>query len=91
MPVCLNHNNQPATTRCATCFKPLCPACVVRRGRQVFCSTQCLDNFLHTSGITSRFLHHERQARRTHVKTVVTVAFVACLLAFALALLFALR
>jgi hypothetical protein len=40
--VCLNHPDRVATVSCAYCSKPLCSDCVYRRGRNVYCSEECL-------------------------------------------------
>ena len=42
MAVCLKHTDREATTACSACHKPICPECVVRRGRNVYCSEACL-------------------------------------------------
>lgn len=86
MPVCLNHTDREATTRCVCCFKPLCQECVTRRGRDVFCSPECEENHLRTSGSISRFASRERALRRrnrlhkvTFVLVALLVAIIACL------------
>jgi hypothetical protein len=80
MPVCLVHIDREATAQCASCFKPLCPDCVVRRGREVYCSPQCLANHLHSSGRIGRFLQHERLGRRREQQTRALALLVASLL-----------
>ena len=74
MAVCLNHTDREATTRCVTCFKPLCYDCVVRRGRNVYCSRECLENHQRTSGSISRFAAQELATQRR--KLVRRIAFV---------------
>lgn len=39
--VCLHHPERHAATSCAHCSKPLCSECIIRHGREVFCSTEC--------------------------------------------------
>jgi hypothetical protein len=39
--VCLNHTSTPATSRCITCFKPLCDECIHINGNDHFCSVDC--------------------------------------------------
>ncbi len=39
--VCLHHPERHATTSCAHCSKPLCSECIIRHGRDVFCSAEC--------------------------------------------------
>lgn len=39
--VCLHHPERQAATSCAHCSKPLCSECVIRYGREVFCSAEC--------------------------------------------------
>ena len=43
-PVCLNHPDTPATTRCAACGKAICDECTVTRNANSYCSTVCADN-----------------------------------------------
>ena len=40
--VCLHHPDRHATTSCSHCSKPLCTDCIIRHGRDVFCSPECL-------------------------------------------------
>lgn len=82
MPVCLVHIDRQAVTQCASCFKPLCSECVLRRGRQAFCSQQCLDNHLHSSGMIGRYLQHERAGRRRRRQTQALLVLVIALILF---------
>jgi hypothetical protein len=88
MPVCLNHTDRQATVKCATCFKPLCGECVLRHGRQVFCSKECLANTVRTSGILSRFIQHEKQSSRRQQQMTAAIIFVLSLFALILVLTF---
>ena len=89
MPVCLTHNDRQAVTQCKTCFKPLCSECVIRRGRQAFCSPRCLENLLHSSGGFGHHLLHQRQARqrRRQMLAVMVIAVAIILLLFVLVVL----
>ncbi len=60
--VCLNHPDRGATTRCTTCFKPICGECVVRSHGEDFCSEQCKTNYEATRPGVEEF--QEREARR---------------------------
>lgn len=44
MSVCINHPDRAGTSRCVTCHKPICNACVVKVSGTVFCSQVCADN-----------------------------------------------
>jgi hypothetical protein len=39
--VCLTHTDTPATSRCITCFRPLCDECIRVNGEDHFCSVEC--------------------------------------------------
>lgn len=39
--VCLHHPERHAATSCSHCSKPLCSECIIRHGRDVFCSAEC--------------------------------------------------
>ncbi|GAB4321124.1 MAG: hypothetical protein Kow0059_15670 [Candidatus Sumerlaeia bacterium] len=41
MPVCLNHPERIAYTRCKTCGKPLCEECMITNDLGDFCSEKC--------------------------------------------------
>jgi hypothetical protein len=60
--VCLNHPDRSATTRCCTCFKPICGECVVRAHGEDFCSAECRQNYENTRPGVDEF--QERLARR---------------------------
>ncbi|MDX9978960.1 MAG: B-box zinc finger protein [Lentisphaeria bacterium] len=60
--VCLNHPDRAATTRCCTCFKPICGECVVRAHGEEFCSAACRENYENTRPAVDEF--QERAARR---------------------------
>ncbi|MFA5203156.1 MAG: hypothetical protein WC708_02015 [Lentisphaeria bacterium] len=64
MAVCLRHPERTATTHCVSCFKPMCAGCVIRRGREVFCSTRCRDDHVQRTGQNGIVLRHEREGRR---------------------------
>ena len=83
MPVCLNHPDREASTRCVTCFKPLCSDCVLRSGRKVYCSEECLQNDRRTSGSIGRFAARERaiQRKKLLIKLAVILFVAAALIA----------
>jgi len=39
--MCVVHHDRPAVTRCATCHRPICEACVVSTADGKFCSREC--------------------------------------------------
>jgi hypothetical protein len=43
MPVCLNHTDTDAVTRCYTCGKPLCARCIVQKDGNDYCSEYCAE------------------------------------------------
>jgi hypothetical protein len=47
--VCLNHTSTPATSRCTTCFKPICDECIIAENDEDFCCQICLEKHKRTS------------------------------------------
>ena len=45
MAICLTHTDREATTKCATCVKPLCAECAATFEGNDFCSDECRLNF----------------------------------------------
>ena len=39
--VCLNHTDTAASSRCVTCFKPLCDQCIITVNGEHFCGQIC--------------------------------------------------
>ncbi|NOY82821.1 MAG: hypothetical protein GXP31_17630 [Kiritimatiellaeota bacterium] len=85
MPVCLKHPDRESTARCCSCGKPICRECVVRRGRSVFCSEQCIEEFMRTTGRTNGFIARERafQRKKLLVRLLTTFGIAIAALAFA--------
>ncbi len=77
--VCLNHTDTPATSRCLTCFKPLCNRCVVTLGGQDFCSQTCADKHAATNQHLIEFQAREkaRKARERMKKIIFIILFLA--------------
>jgi len=72
--VCLNHPGRPATTRCETCFKPLCDECVIEEGGKHFCSETCAQNYVATGERIEELEASKRRiARRKLIKRLVTL------------------
>jgi hypothetical protein len=72
MAVCLNHTDREATTKCATCFKPLCAECAKPADGEVFCSGQCQQNFAASAGRMAAMAERDRaNARRRWIKRLV--------------------
>ena len=46
--VCLNHTSTPATSRCTTCFKPICDECILKEGSEDFCCQICIEKHKRT-------------------------------------------
>ena len=74
MPVCLQHPDRLSTTRCANCGKPLCRECVIRNGRNVFCSERCIEEFRRASGRAGGFIERERAFRRRKLLVNLIIA-----------------
>jgi len=87
MPVCLVHIDRPAVTQCKTCFRPLCSKCVIRHGRETFCSVQCVDGLMQSSGKIGHHLLHQRQDRQESAQTRAAVLFLVSLIALLFVLL----
>ena len=83
MPVCLRHPDREATARCFVCGKPLCRECVIRRGRLVFCSEECIENYMSTSGRVGAYVARERALQRKKKLTKILVAVALAILALA--------
>lgn len=81
--VCPNHPENQAVTRCTTCFKPLCGACVVEKGNMDFCSDQCATNHFTTNASISDSLARDAAARRR--KRIVKLFLLLVLLAMGFA------
>ena len=47
--VCLNHPNTTASSRCTTCFKPICTECITTENNEDFCSIICAEKHKRTS------------------------------------------
>lgn len=65
--VCRFHPDRQAVTRCTTCFKPLCPDCVLVAEGQDFCSRECADNCASHQARIEEFTAHaaaDRKRRR---------------------------
>ncbi|OGV68388.1 MAG: hypothetical protein A3K19_05315 [Lentisphaerae bacterium RIFOXYB12_FULL_65_16] len=72
MAVCLKHTDREATTKCATCFKPLCEECAKPADGHVFCSEQCQQNFAASAGRMAAVAARDRAAaRRKLIKRLV--------------------
>ena len=41
--VCLNHPNIDATSRCTSCFKPMCNECIIKDTGEDFCTQVCAE------------------------------------------------
>ena len=83
--VCLNHPDISAVSRCVTCFKPLCPACIVKRQGQDFCSEICAINYNTTNKSINEFRekeHSRKFARLIKRLIILAVLIVIVLLAF---------
>ncbi len=59
--VCLTHTDRPATTRCETCFRPLCDECIIKQEGTAFCSETCAANYSESRERIDTF--RERQQR----------------------------
>ena len=42
--VCINHPDSSADSRCTSCFKPICNACIITVQDEDFCSKTCTNN-----------------------------------------------
>ncbi len=80
--VCLNHPNVPAVTRCTTCFKPICGACVITALDRDFCSDECVRSYTASRENVEAYAEDTRRRRkkglfRLLVKLVILIAVVA--------------
>ena len=78
MPVCLNHTDTEAVTRCYTCGKPLCAKCVVQKGNADYCSEYCAEKGQladkRSSGVIDRTSAVEKAKRRR--RTVIYILLI---------------
>ena len=77
MAICLNHTDREATTRCATCFKPLCAECAKPARGQVFCSERCQQNYAASEERLAAVAARDRaNARRQMVERLIILLVV---------------
>lgn len=62
--VCLNHPDQPAVTRCITCFKPICSQCVIDADGREFCSRQCVESYFSTRNMVDNYNAAAQQRKK---------------------------
>jgi len=62
--VCLNHPDRSATSRCETCFKPLCDECIQVEDGKHFCSDTCARNYRATAARIDGIAARDRARRR---------------------------
>ena len=84
MSVCLNHTGREATTKCTTCFKPLCSECAIKDAGKDFCSKLCLSNYATTNESIGYLDERSRAAKRQKL-----IMFIIVLLILAAASTFA--
>jgi len=78
MSVCLNHTGREATTKCATCFKPMCEECAKPSGDQVFCSETCIQNYIASADrIADIAVRDKARARKKLIKRIITLIILA--------------
>lgn len=89
MSICLNHTDREATTRCATCFKPLCAECAKPAHGQVFCSDKCMQNYAASEERMAAVAARDRaNARRERIRRLIILVVIVLI---ALAAFFFLR
>lgn len=75
MPVCLNHTDTDAVTRCYTCGKPLCARCVIQKDGSDYCSEYCAEKGQiagqRSAGVIDRTSSVEKAKRRRRIVVVV--------------------
>lgn len=85
MPVCLNHTGREATTKCTTCFKPLCGECAIKNAGKNFCSQQCMSNYASTNERIGYLDERTRASKRFKLIMLIIILFAlaaACVFAF---------
>ena len=83
--VCLNHPDQPASSRCTTCFKPVCGECITRAHGEDFCSEQCASNYGATRDTIEEFQQQtdrRRAAKRRRRLIMLIILGVAAYFAY---------
>ncbi len=82
--VCLNHPNTPAVTRCATCGKPVCEICVVRKNGADYCSQVCASNAEKSAGRVNSVMESKKRANsRNGIRTLIILIILAAIAAAA--------
>ncbi len=82
--VCLNHPDTPAVTRCATCGKPVCQICVVRKNGSDYCSQVCAANAEKSAGRVNTVMESKKRASsRNGIRTLIVLIVLAALAAAA--------
>lgn len=66
--VCLRHPDRPATSRCTTCFTPLCDECIHIVAGQHFCSGKCARNCIGHQARIDQFEAREKERIRRGIR-----------------------
>ena len=78
--ICLTHTDREATTRCATCFKPLCAECAQTVEGNEFCSPKCSENFAKSADRFAAAAElkeiSDRLRARTQIKRAVIIVII---------------
>ncbi len=83
MAICLKHTDREATTRCTTCFKPLCAECALPGYDKVFCSDKCMQNYAASEDRLAVVAARDKAiARKERIRRLI-ILLVAILLAVA--------
>lgn len=80
--VCLNHPDTPAVIRCATCGKPICQACIVRRNSSAYCSDTCADNAENSFDRVNDVIENKKKVdAKNRVRTIIILIILAAVAA----------
>ena len=72
--VCPNHPDTPAVTRCATCGKPVCGKCVVRRDGADYCSESCAAGAQSAAGRVSSVMESKKKSESSkRIRTIIVL------------------
>ena len=76
--VCLTHTDRAASTRCETCFRPLCQECAQEQQGHVFCSQECAHNYSASGERLANLEEKSRKARKQRfIRRLVVLAVLA--------------
>ena len=60
--VCLNHPDIDATSRCTSCFKPICNTCIINDAGEDFCTQVCAEKHKRTNETVQSYKERKKSS-----------------------------